>query len=61
MSEAMGLALVLVILLVLSAWDATSKAAIWAGIFLLFVVWFSCYQTGQLKSLGQELFSTGGT
>lgn len=60
-NEDLALVVVLALLLVGSAFDVTSRAAVWVGLFLLFIIWVSAYQNGTLKTFGQELTSKPGS
>jgi hypothetical protein len=54
----------MILLLIGSAFDATAKWATYLGLFLLFLVWFSTWQTKSLQSfltaLGGTLFPNAG-
>lgn len=58
--EKLPLIMVLIMLLVLSAFPVTAKASIWAGLLLLIIVWLSAYSNGSLVGLGNELFNSFG-
>lgn len=58
-SETVGLVIVLAILVGLSAFPVTAKAAFWITFFLLCVVLLSFFQSSQAKLIGQELASIG--
>lgn len=46
-------------LLVFSAIPITATAALYAGLFMLFVVWFTAYKNQQVFPFFQEMFSKG--
>lgn len=59
--ETMGLTLLLVGLLIFSAFPVTAKPATWLGLLLLGVVWFAAYTSGQLYNFGLELLGQDST
>jgi uncharacterized membrane protein len=48
-------------LLIFSAIPITATAALYAGLFMLFVVWFSAYKNQQVGPFLQEMFKQGDT
>jgi len=48
-------------LLFFSAWDVTSKAAVWAGLVLLAIVWLSAFDSGAIAPFLTAAFPPKGT